>query len=96
MYRLGNGLSLRPQFTILHQTRDAYEVTTTLNQDPELGVVAEDGETVGFALATTYEKEKGAWKCGHARRGVRMILGDTSSTNTRAPEFFRHTGSQER
>jgi ribosomal protein S18 acetylase RimI-like enzyme len=67
VYHLGNRLFQGRHFTMLYRTWDAYEVTTGFNQDPELCLVAEtgDGEVVGFALGTTYEKEKGAWKYGY-------------------------------
>lgn len=67
VYHLGNRLFRGPHFTTLYRTWDAYEVTTAFNQDPELSLVAEDegGEIVGFALGTTYEKERGSWTYGH-------------------------------
>lgn len=67
VYHLGNRLFQGRHFTTLYRTWDAYEVTTGFNQDPELCLVAEtaDEKVVGFALGTTYEKEKGAWKYGY-------------------------------
>ena len=68
VYHLGNLLFRGPEFTTLYRTWDAFEVTTNFNQDPELCLVAEDfnEEVIGFALGTTYEKEKGSWMYGHA------------------------------
>jgi ribosomal protein S18 acetylase RimI-like enzyme len=53
--------------TSLYRTWDAFEVTTAFNLDPELALVAEtpEGKLVGFALGTTYQREKGAWKYGY-------------------------------
>lgn len=67
VYHLGNRLFQGRHFTTMYRTWDAYEVTTGFNQDPELCLVAEtaDEQVVGFALGTTYEKEKGAWKYGY-------------------------------
>jgi ribosomal protein S18 acetylase RimI-like enzyme len=66
VYHLGNLLFHGPTFTTLYRTWDAFEVTGSYNQDPELCLVAEasDSRVVGFALGTTYEKEMGAWKYG--------------------------------
>jgi ribosomal protein S18 acetylase RimI-like enzyme len=67
VFHLGNRLFRGRHFTTLYRTWDAYEVTTGFNQDPELCLVADvaGGQVVGFALGTTYEKEKGAWKYGY-------------------------------
>lgn len=67
VYHLGNLLFRGPEFTALYRTWDAYEITTSFNQDPELCLVAQDvnEEVIGFALGTTYKKEKGAWMYGH-------------------------------
>jgi len=67
VYHLGDRLFRGPRLTTLYRTWDAYEVTTGFNQDPELCLVAETpaGEILGFALGTTYEKDKGAWKYGY-------------------------------
>jgi ribosomal protein S18 acetylase RimI-like enzyme len=67
VYHLGNRLFHGPQYATLYRTWDPYEVTTGFNLDPELCLVAAagNGEVVGFALGTTYEKEKGAWKYGY-------------------------------
>jgi len=66
VFHLGNQLFHGPEFTTLYRTWDAYEVTTNFNQDPELSLVAEagDGKIVGFALGTTYAKERSPWKYG--------------------------------
>ena len=68
VYHLGNVLFQGKGYTTLYRTWDPYEVTTSFNQDPELCVVAEDGvieKVVGFALGTTYEKERAAWMYGY-------------------------------
>jgi len=50
----------------LYRTWDEYEITTLFNSDSELCLVAErDERIVGFALGTTVEKHKSAWKYGY-------------------------------
>ena len=50
----------------LYRTWDEYELIELFYADSELCFVAEeDGKIVGFALGTTIEKEKSAWKYGH-------------------------------
>ncbi|AMV73845.1 hypothetical protein JCM30471_22660 [Desulfuromonas carbonis] len=50
----------------LYRTWDEYEITTLFNSDSELCLVAErDDRIVGFALGTTVEKAKSAWKYGY-------------------------------
>ncbi len=66
VYHLGEELFLNEQQPILYRIWDAYEVTGYFNTDPEFSLVAEEkGETVGFALGTTFEKEGSAWKYGY-------------------------------
>ena len=52
----------------LYRTWDQFEVTSLFQTESELCLVAEDeesGRMVGFALGTTIEKSRSAWKYGH-------------------------------
>jgi ribosomal protein S18 acetylase RimI-like enzyme len=63
VYHLGEDLFTSEEFPILYRTWDPFEVTDHFTSDPEYCMVAEaDGKVVGFALATTIEKEGTAWK----------------------------------
>jgi ribosomal protein S18 acetylase RimI-like enzyme len=63
VYHLGEQLFTSEEFPILYRTWDAFEVTDHFTSDAEYCLVAEaDGRVVGFALATTIEKEGTAWK----------------------------------
>ena len=67
VYRLGHRLFRTQEASTFYRTWDAYEVTNNFNQDPHLTLVAEtpNGNVIGFALGTTYEKESGGWKYGY-------------------------------
>jgi ribosomal protein S18 acetylase RimI-like enzyme len=63
VYHLGEKLFTSEEFPILYRTWDAFEVTDHFTSDAEFCLVAEaEGKVVGFALATTIEKEGTAWK----------------------------------
>ena len=65
VYHLGERLFSSEEFPILYRTWDPYEVTDAFTSDPNYCFVAEledEGEIIGFALATTIEKEGTAWK----------------------------------
>lgn len=63
VYHLGEQLFTSQEFPILYRTWDAFEVTDHFSSDAEYCLVAEvDGKIIGFALATTIEKEGTAWK----------------------------------
>ncbi|MFW6103333.1 MAG: N-acetyltransferase family protein [Chloroflexota bacterium] len=63
VYRLGEELFTSEEYPILYRTWDPYEVTGLFTSDPEYCFVAEtEDRVVGFALATTFEKEGTAWK----------------------------------
>jgi len=63
VYHLGESLFTSEEFPILYRTWDAYEVTDYFTSDPDYCLVADlDGNVIGFALATTFEKEGTAWK----------------------------------
>lgn len=68
VFHLGEELFTAREVPNLYRTWDDYEVVGSFQSDPELCLVAEDDETgdiVGFALGTTIEKTKSAWKYGH-------------------------------
>jgi len=63
VYHLGERLFTSEEMPILYRTWDPYEVTEYFSSDPDYCLVAEtEGGVVGFALATTIEKEGTAWK----------------------------------
>jgi ribosomal protein S18 acetylase RimI-like enzyme len=65
VYHLGERLFTSEGYPILYRTWDPYEVTDAFTSDPNYCYVAEledKGDIVGFALATTIEKEGTAWK----------------------------------
>ncbi|MFW6056466.1 MAG: N-acetyltransferase family protein [Chloroflexota bacterium] len=63
VYRLGEELFTSEEYPILYRTWDPYEVSGLFTSDSEYCFVAEsDNRVVGFALATTFEKEGTAWK----------------------------------
>jgi ribosomal protein S18 acetylase RimI-like enzyme len=63
VYHLGEMLFTSEEYPILYRTWDAFEVTDHFSSDAEYCLVAESGgKVVGFALATTIEKEGTAWK----------------------------------
>lgn len=67
VYHLGERLFTSEAFPILYRTWDTYEVTHSYEIDPELCLVAEnpEGEIVGFALGTTFEKARSPWIYGY-------------------------------
>lgn len=63
VYHLGEQLFTSDEYPVLYRTWDPFEVTDHFTSDPEYCLVAEaEGKVVGFALATTIEKEGTAWK----------------------------------
>jgi ribosomal protein S18 acetylase RimI-like enzyme len=66
VFHLGERLFTADQVPNLYRTWDEYEVTDLFRSDPELCLVAEQGdEIVGFTLATTIDKRRSAWKYGY-------------------------------
>jgi len=68
VFHLGEELFTAQEVPNLYRTWDEYEVTGLFQTDPELCLVAEDEdseELAGFALGTTIEKNRSAWKYGH-------------------------------
>jgi ribosomal protein S18 acetylase RimI-like enzyme len=68
VFHLGEKLFTAEEVPNLYRTWDEYEVTGLFQTDPELCLVAEDenmGLVAGFALGTTIEKSRSAWKYGH-------------------------------
>jgi len=66
VFHLGEQLFTSEYSSSMYRTWDEYEITTLFNSDSELCIVAElDAEVVGFALATTVEKQHSAWKYGY-------------------------------
>ncbi len=67
-FHLGEKLFTARKVPNLYRTWDEFEVTGLFQTDPTLCLVAEDadsGELVGFALGTTIQKSRSAWKYGH-------------------------------
>lgn len=66
VFHLGEQLFTSDFSPSMYRTWDEYEITTLFNSDSELCLVAEwDEELVGFALGTTVEKQRSAWKYGY-------------------------------
>ncbi len=66
VFHLGEKLFTSEFSQSMYRTWDEYEITTLFNSDTELCLVAElKDEIVGFALATTVEKQHSAWKYGY-------------------------------
>jgi ribosomal protein S18 acetylase RimI-like enzyme len=66
VYHLGEKLFTAREVPNLYRTWDQYEVVELFNSDSELCLVAEsEGKVIGFALGTTIEKDRSAWKYGH-------------------------------
>jgi ribosomal protein S18 acetylase RimI-like enzyme len=66
IYHLGEKLFTAREAPNLYRTWDEYELVELFNSDSELCLVAEsEGKVIGFALGTTIEKDRSAWKYGH-------------------------------
>jgi ribosomal protein S18 acetylase RimI-like enzyme len=66
VFHLGERIFTAHRTPTLYRTWDEYEVTSLFNSDQEYCFVAElDDKLVGFALGTTVEKKKSAWKYGY-------------------------------
>jgi len=66
VFHLGEKLFTSDYSPSMYRTWDEYEITTLFNSDTELCIVAElNDEVVGFALATTVEKQHSSWKYGY-------------------------------
>ena len=66
VYHLGERLFTAREVPNLYRTWDEYELVELFNSDSELCLVAESQQKlIGFALGTTIEKERSAWKYGH-------------------------------
>jgi ribosomal protein S18 acetylase RimI-like enzyme len=80
----------------LYRTWDEYEITTLVNSDTELCLVAElEDKIVGFALGTTVEKQRGPWKYGSlVWLGVRPMTQKASIGNALFRELRRRMQDQ--
>jgi ribosomal protein S18 acetylase RimI-like enzyme len=66
VFHLGELLFTAEEVPNLYRTWDEHEVIDLFHSDPELCLVAEDGDRmVGFAMGTTVTKSRSAWKYGH-------------------------------
>ena len=66
VYHLGEKLFTATEVPNLYRTWDEYELVELFNSDSEFCLVAEyEEEIIGFALGTTIEKERSAWKYGY-------------------------------
>lgn len=66
VFHLGEHLFTAREVPNLYRTWDEYELIDLYYTDSDLCLVAESGnEIVGFALGTTIEKERSAWKYGY-------------------------------
>jgi len=66
VFHLGEAVFTAREVPNLYRTWDEYELIELYYADSELCLVAEsEGTIVGFALGTTIEKERSAWKYGH-------------------------------
>ena len=66
VFHLGEQIFTASKVPNLYRTWDEYELIELYYADTELCLVAEhDKKIIGFALGTTIEKERSAWKYGH-------------------------------
>jgi ribosomal protein S18 acetylase RimI-like enzyme len=66
VFHLGERLFTAEDVPNLYRIWDEHEVVDLFHSDPELCLVAEEGERiVGFAMGTTVTKSRSAWKYGH-------------------------------
>jgi ribosomal protein S18 acetylase RimI-like enzyme len=66
VFHMGEKLFTAKEAPNLYRTWDEYELIELFYGDSDLCFVAEEDEkVVGFALGTTIEKERSAWKYGH-------------------------------
>ncbi len=66
VFHLGEALFTAEEVPNLYRTWDEHEVIDLFHSDPELCLVAEEGDRmVGFAMGTTVTKSRSAWKYGH-------------------------------
>ncbi len=66
VFHIGEDLFTAEYSRSLYRTWDEYEITTLFNSDSELCLVADSGDAIlGFALATTAEKQHSSWKYGY-------------------------------
>ena len=66
VFHLGEKLFTSEEVPNLYRTWDEFEVTGNFQEEPELCLVAEDEDRiVGFALGSTIEKSRSAWKYGY-------------------------------
>ncbi|WP_028575420.1 GNAT family N-acetyltransferase [Desulfonatronovibrio hydrogenovorans] len=66
VFHIGEEVFTAEYSTTLYRTWDEYEITNLFNSESELCLVAEiDEHIVGFALGTTVDKTRSAWKYGY-------------------------------
>jgi ribosomal protein S18 acetylase RimI-like enzyme len=66
VFHLGERLFTAEEVPNLHRTWDEYEVTDFFQHEPDLCLVAEQGDRLlGFVMGTTIDKRRSAWKYGH-------------------------------
>jgi len=66
MFHLGEKVFTSQEVSNLYRTWDEYEVVGLFNSEPEHMLVAEiDGRMAGFAMGTTINKARTAWRYGH-------------------------------
>ncbi len=91
VYHIGEEVFTAEFSTSLYRTWDEYEIINLFSTDNELCLVAElDDHIVGFALATTVEKPRSAWKYGYLTwLGVRKNLQHAGVGNRLFKEVVR-------
>ncbi|WP_291319559.1 N-acetyltransferase [Desulfonatronospira sp.] len=91
VYHIGEEVFTAEFSTSLYRTWDEYEIINLFSTDNELCLVAElDDHIVGFALATTVEKPRSAWKYGYLTwLGVRKNLQHAGVGNRLFKEIVR-------
>ena len=66
VYHIGEEIFTAEFSTSLYRTWDEFEIINLFSTDSELCLVAEIGDHIeGFALATTVDKPRSAWKYGY-------------------------------
>jgi ribosomal protein S18 acetylase RimI-like enzyme len=66
VFHLGEKLFTADKVPNLYRTWDEFEIIELFHADAEKCLVAEhDDKVIGFALGTTIEKSRSAWKYGH-------------------------------
>lgn len=83
VFHIGEDLFTSERSPLMYRIWDQFEITSLFTRDAEFCVVAErNKKVIGFAMATTIEKPRSAWKYGYVvwlgvkRRYQRQGIGE--------------------